>query len=253
MTGNNVLRLMIALSVIVQFVWTTNSTADTERGKKVYESRCAICHNSTGDGNGSIGIVEKAGAKNAYWAVYPRDLTAGVFKFRSTATGCLPKDGDLHNSIKNGIMRGGMPSHLDVSDKDIDAVVGYVKTLSERWKEESACEPVAVKKPAYVGTEASVTKGKEVFEKMKCWECHGKEGKGDGPKSDEIKDDSGKPILPFNFTSGQLKRGSSAENVYMTFTTGLDGTGMPSYEDSLNEEQRWNLVSYTLKLMKKIK
>jgi hypothetical protein len=35
----------------------------------------------------------------------------------------------------------------------------------------------------------------------------------------------------------------------MTFTTGLDGSGMPSYEDSLTEEERWNMVSFTLKLM----
>ncbi|MEO5360842.1 MAG: c-type cytochrome [Nitrospirota bacterium] len=246
-----VLLLMLALAMVC--AGTTNGTADTGHGKKVYESRCAICHNSNGDGNGSIGIVEKAGAKNMYWAVYPRDLTSGVFKFRSTATGCLPVDGDLKDVIKNGIMRGGMPSHFDVPDKDIDAVTQYVKTLSDRWKDEAACKPIAVKKPAYVGSAESVKKGMVVYDKMKCWECHGKEGKGDGPKSDEIKDDSGKPILPFNFTAGQLKRGSSAENVYATFTTGLDGTGMPSYEDSLNEEQRWNLVSYTLKLMKKTK
>ncbi|MEE8547439.1 MAG: hypothetical protein V3S63_04970, partial [bacterium] len=56
-------------------------------------------------------------------------------------------------------------------------------------------------------------------------------------------------ILAFNFTTGALKRGSSPENVYITFATGLDGTGMPSYEDSLKEEDRWHLVSYTLKLM----
>ena len=82
-----------------------------------------------------------------------------------------------------------------------------------------------------------------------CWECHGYEGMGDGPKSGELKDDWGDKILAFDFTTGTLKRGSSPENVYLTFATGLDGTGMPSYEDSLPEEDRWHLVSYTLKLM----
>jgi mono/diheme cytochrome c family protein len=32
--------------------------------------------------------------------------------------------------------------------------------------------------------------------------------------------------------------------------TGLDGTPMPSYEESLSEEQRWDIVSYCLELMK---
>ncbi|MEO5356344.1 MAG: cytochrome c [Nitrospirae bacterium YQR-1] len=225
--------------------------AGADTGKKVFESRCAICHNSKGDGNGAIGIVEKGVVGEKMWSVYPRDLTVGVYKFRSTPTGCLPTQADLEYIISKGIMRAAMPSHKDVSKADVTAVIEYLKTFSTRWKEEEGCKPFAVAKPKWVGSAESVKKGKDVYDKMKCWECHGKEGKGDGPKSMEIKDDWGKPILPFNFTTGELKRGSTAENVYMTFTTGLDGTGMPSYEDSLNEEQRWNLVSYTLKLMKK--
>jgi hypothetical protein len=59
--------------------------------------------------------------------------------------------------------------------------------------------------------------------------------------------------LPFDFTTGTLKRGSSPENIYITYTTGLDGTGMPSYEDSLPEEDRWHLDSYTLRLMGRVK
>ena len=92
--------------------------------------------------------------------------------------------------------------------------------------------------------------GKKQYELMKCGECHGHDGKGYGPSSDTLKDDSGNKSWPFDFTTGALKRGSSAENVYLTFTTGLDGTPMPSYEDVLEEEKRWHLVSYTLELMK---
>jgi cytochrome c oxidase cbb3-type subunit 2 len=111
-----------------------------------------------------------------------------------------------------------------------------------------------VKRPSWVGSPASVEKGKQVYKDMKCWECHGEEGKGDGPKSDKLKDDLGRPIVPFDFTTGKLKRGTSPGNIYITYTTGLDGSGMPSYEDSLkNEEDRWHLVSYTLKLMKMVK
>ena len=84
---------------------------------------------------------------------------------------------------------------------------------------------------------------------MKCWECHGDTGKGDGPKSNQLKDDFGRKIVPFDFTTGELKRGTSPEAIYITFTSGLDGTGMASFQDSLSEQDRWNLVSYTLKLM----
>ena len=85
--------------------------------------------------------------------------------------------------------------------------------------------------------------GKKQYELMECRECHGHEGKGNGPKTNELKTDAGNKILPFDFTTGALKRGSSPENVYLTFTNGLDGSPMPFYEDSLEEEDRCHLVS----------
>ncbi len=143
-----------------------------------------------------------------------------------------------------------MPSTKEIlSSEEREAVKEYIKTLSEWWEEEEPCEPIKIKKREWIGSFSSVEKGKKLYEKMKCWECHGHEGKGDGPKAEDLKDDQGHKVLPFDFTTGALKRGSSPENVYITFTTGLDGTAMPSYEDTLEEEDRWHLVSYTLKLM----
>jgi len=223
--------------------------ADSEAGKKVYEKYCTICHGAKGDGKGLVGIIHRLEKSGLVWSVYPRDFTVGVYKFRSTSTGCLPDDTDLMRMITEGIPRAGMPSHEDVSFKDREDVIEYIKTFSPRWEEEDSCEMLVVVMPGWVGDASSVTKGKKVYKDMKCGECHGDTGRGDGPKSDKLKDDWGDKILPFDFTSGALKRGSSPENVYITFTTGLDGTGMPSYADSLQEENRWHLVSYTLKLM----
>jgi len=225
---------------------------DVESGKKVYQKYCVICHGTKGDGKGLVGIIHRVEKSGLTWNVYPRDFTVGVYKFRSTPTGCLPDDKDLLRIITGGIPRSGMPSHEDVSLNERKAVMAYLKTLSPRWVEEDPCSTIALSKPQWVGSAESVNKGEKVFKDMKCFECHGYEGKGDGPKAGELKDDWGDKILPFNFTSGTLKRGSAPEDVYMTFTTGLDGTGMPSYEDSLKEDDRWHLVSYTLKLMGKV-
>ena len=41
---------------------------------------------------------------------------------------------------------------------------------------------------------------------------------------------------------------SSPKGVYQTFTTGLDGTPMPSFADFLDEDQRWQLVWYVTSL-----
>jgi len=225
-----------------------------EAGKKIYEIRCLSCHGEKGDGMGPVGIIRRVEMNGRTLEVYPRDLTLAVFRFRTTPTGCLPDDKDIMEIIGNGVPRSFMPSHKELfSEEENEAVIEYIKTFSFRWEDEEPCEPIVVKKPADVGTPVSIKKGEIIYEKIKCGECHGYTGKGDGPKSDKLKDDWGKPIVPFNFVTGDLKRGSSAENVYITFTTGLDGTGMPSYADSLNEEDRWHLVSYTLELMRKEK
>jgi mono/diheme cytochrome c family protein len=223
---------------------------NNDLGKTAYNKRCLLCHGDKGDGNGPVGVMRRTEKNGRVIEIYSRDFTVGVFKFRSTPTGCLPTDKDLMNTITDGVTRSFMPAHKEIPEKEREAVLEYVKTFSERWEEEDPCDPIGIKKPEWVGSLASVEKGREVYKEMKCGECHGKQGIGDGSKANELKDDWGKQILPFNFTTGALKRGSSPENVYITFTAGLDGTGMPSYEDSLKEEDRWHLVSYTLKLLK---
>ncbi len=233
------------------FSWTNGYGADkaVNLGKTVFETHCAMCHGLKGDGKGAGGAMRWSEKSSQLLNVQARDFTIGVFKFRSTATGCLPTNDDLMNIVKDGIPKSFMSSYNALSQEEKVAVVEYIKTFSKRWKEEQACETISVKKPVWVGSLASAEKGKNVYKDMKCWECHGETGLGDGAKADKLKDDQGHRIFPFDFTTADLKRGTTPENIYLTFTTGLDGTGMPSYEDSLGEENRWHLVSYTLKLM----
>jgi mono/diheme cytochrome c family protein len=223
-----------------------------ELGRKVYEIRCLLCHGAQGDGKGYVGTIRRAEKNGRILEVLSRDLVPGVFRFRTTPTGCLPDDADLLNTVTEGIPVSFMPSHKELQLVEREAVIEYVKEFSGRWYEEDLCDPIEMEEPGWVGSPRSIERGRKVYQEMKCGECHGYDGKGDGPKSNEIFDDWGKQIVPFNFATGELKRGSSPRNVYITFTTGLDGTGMPSYEDSLNEEDRWHLVSFTLLLMNKI-
>jgi cytochrome c oxidase cbb3-type subunit 2 len=244
------------LSLISALIAGNASAADQktlELGKKVFTQRCVICHGEKGDGKGLVGIIHRVQVRGSVQTTLPRDFTTGVFRFRTTSTGCLPVDDDLLRVVSNGIPRSYMPSFGDVSMDERKAVIQYVKTFAKRWQEEEACPPMVVKKPEFVGSPESVAKGKDIFKKMKCWECHGEFGKGDGPKSDNLKDDWGLKILPFDFTSGATKLGFSPENVFTAYSTGLDGSGMPSYEDSMSVEDRWHLVSYTLVLMGRVK
>ncbi len=244
--------ILLVIFVAGLTAWSGDALAqDLERGKAVYASRCVICHGDKGDGKGLIGIVHRAQTSGMVVTIYPRDFTAGVFKFRSTPSGYLPTDEDLMRIVTEGISRSGMPSHTDVSEADRKAVIEYIKAFSQRWAEDEPGEPLVIDNaPSSVGSSASLDHGKEVYATMQCAKCHGDTGKGDGPSSAGLEDSWGDKILPFDFTSGPLKGGSSAEMIYRTFMTGLDGTPMPSYQEAMPEEQdRWDLVTYCLRLM----
>jgi mono/diheme cytochrome c family protein len=229
----------------------TNKEAQAALGKKLFGERCVVCHGANGNGKGPAGVIKVMEKSGRVLDIHPRDLTSGTFKFRTVSTGCLPLDEDLLRIITDGIAKSFMPDGKMLTLDERKALVTYVKTFSSRFGAEDPCKQIVAKMPRWVGSKNSVTKGEAIYKRMKCPDCHGNEGTGNGPKSNEIVDDWGNKIYPFNFRTGNLKRGSTPENVFLTFTSGLDGSGMPSYEDSLKEDERWNLVSFTLKLMNK--
>lgn len=59
-----------------------------------------------------------------------------------------------------------------------------------------------------------------------------------------MKDDWGWPTRPTDLTWRPLKRGSTPDGIYLTIATGLSGTPMPSYGDSLESREIWALVYY---------
>src|SRR3990167_6647373 len=72
-------------------------------GKNVFETHCVICHGSKRDGKGAGGAMRWREKSGQLLNVQARDLTVGVFKFRSTSTGCLPTNDDLMHIVKDGI------------------------------------------------------------------------------------------------------------------------------------------------------
>jgi cytochrome c oxidase cbb3-type subunit I/II len=207
-----------------------------ERGREVYQDHCQGCHGLRGDG---------AGPAATFLMPMPRDFTAAVFKFRSTPSGSLPTDGDLFRTITRGVRWTAMPTWHEVPDKHRLAVVTYLKTFSRRWREEPGEPPVAVPAPPRA-TPDLVARGKTLYAKAKCAECHGEAGRGDGPSAGQLRDDFERPIRPTDLTRGQLKGGSGVADVYRALTTGLDGTPMPSFADSMTDEERWAIAYYVL-------
>ena len=68
----------------------TTAQALLNRGRNIYLHMCIFCHGRDGNGGGTA---------TDYLYPWPRDFRKGIFKFRSTPTGTLPKDEDLYLSL----------------------------------------------------------------------------------------------------------------------------------------------------------
>jgi len=142
-----------------------------------------------------------------------------------------------------------MPSWRAISEKDRRALIEYIKTFDERFTTQPPAKPISIGPPP-PRVPQLLAKGKQLYQDAGCFDCHGTTGKGDGPAAKEgLKDDWGQPIVPYDFTKpGKYKGGASGRDIYRTFTTGMAGTPMPSYADSLAEDERWALAYYVASL-----
>lgn len=221
-------------------------TGNPAIGKQLFRRYCIGCHGPNGDGKGENAIY----VQGPYGDPLPRNFTLGLFKCRSTPTGSLPLDSDLFNTITRGVYTTYMPSWRGLTPQDRVNLIAYVKTFSDRFKNEKPDKPIIIP-PETPDTPDSVKRGEELYQKtLKCFECHGTTGHGDGPSASTLRDNLGNPIKPFAFADGtRFKCGSSDQDLYLIFMTGLDGTPMPSWADYLDANQAWDLVHYLRSLM----
>ena len=205
------------------------------RGKEVYQRFCISCHGENGDGRGY----------SAQWLnPQPRDFTRAVFKCRSTPSGTLPVDDDLLRTLHEGLYHTNMPSWSVLGDPNLRDVIEYLKTFSSRWNEEGAGDPI-VYAPEPADNADSRKKGQSIWNAQACFNCHGQGGKGDGSSVPTLFDDWGYHIVPFDFTSSPHRKcGNTDKDLYRTFLTGLNGTPMPSFADTVPPEDAWHLVHF---------
>lgn len=213
--------------------------ADLARGARLYRQRCAACHGREGRGDGTL--ADDLDPR-------PRDFTRGTYKLRSTPSGRIPTDADLFETITRGLPGTSMSGWAGLSTADRWQLVYFVKSLSPRFARRPAPPPLIVP-PAPVVTHDLVERGAAVYVEMRCGECHGADGRGDGPAAWQLVDDQKRRIYPFDMTRGwKLKAGREPERIYRVLHTGLDGTPMPSYHDVLSEEDSWALVFFVRSL-----
>jgi mono/diheme cytochrome c family protein len=237
-----------------------NPPADMiEAGKRVYFTKCVWCHGVDGAGDGP--------AADRLWP-RPRNFNQGTFKIRHTASGELPLfdyrkptpgQNDLFETVTHGLPGSAMPSWEGIlTHEQRLQVLSFVTTqlIKDRKFDDKETETQTVLqldsiKPIAASKE-SIEKGAQLVVDKKCVECHGANGRGDG-NAFNLKDDWGFAIQPANWHKCWNFRGSrqdpyNVKNIFRTFSTGVNGTPMPSFADNTTVEERWHIANFVQSL-----
>jgi mono/diheme cytochrome c family protein len=224
---------------------------DIEAGKRVYFTKCVWCHGVDGAGDGP--------SADRLWP-RPRNFNQGTFKIRHTASGELPLPlTDLFQTVTHGLPGSAMPSWEGILSEDQRRqVIAFVTSqlVKDRKFDDKETETFTVLqldslKPIPPSKE-SLEKGAQLVVDKKCIECHGVDGHGDG-NAFNLKDDWGFPIQPASWHKCWNFRGSrqdpyDVKNIFRTFSTGVNGTPMPSFADNTTIEERWHIANFVQSL-----
>ncbi|MDA7915693.1 c-type cytochrome [Verrucomicrobia bacterium] len=242
-------RLLITLCVLISFLARlSGAEVETEeedfgkylQGRYVYKLQCVPCHGITGRGDGpwAAGMPEQ-----------PRNFRMGIFKYRTTPMGFQPTEDDLRRTITRGVSGTAMPTFgKTLNDRDLTAVIYYLKSRSPRWRESSR-KTNAVPlpdEPSWFSEGkqrlAHAKSGRLMFDQI-CASCHGETGAGDGPGGANLTNVWGHIEIPADLRVEHHRSGPKRKDLFRTIAMGLDGTPMVGFRGVLKDEQIWELIA----------
>jgi len=239
----------------------TVTGSSLQRGAVVFTQSCRPCHGATGAGDGpaSIGLRPP-----------PRNLRLGTYKFAAVAAGQLTTDDDFRRIIRGGL-HGTAMLPWDLPQPQLDDVIQYIKTFSDRWQTESAGEPITLSAdPWTTRADAGIERGKRVYHGMaQCGvACHPayvtrseifdftaeltkmrvEEFRADLYAPIAKASDYGFAILPPDFTFNILRSGDGVADIARVVASGIGGTAMPTWKNVLPDADLWAMAHYVKSL-----
>jgi len=167
----------------------------------------------------------------------------------------VPGQNDLFETETHGLPGSAMPPWEGIlTEEQRLQVLSFVTTqlvkdrkFTDKQSESQTILQLNDLKPI-PANEESLKKGSELIVEKKCVECHGAEGRGDG-NAFNLKDDWGFSIQPANWHKCWNFRGSrqdpyNVKNIFRTFSTGVNGTPMPSFADNTTVDERWHIANF---------
>ncbi|QDT38561.1 cytochrome c [Stratiformator vulcanicus] len=156
---------------------------------------------------------------------------------------------------------------IDFLQHDLPFVAANAEqNLIERWSTDDVdSSAVSSEHDPPPDTPQSRRRGELLFlsQRGKCVSCHGKAGRGDGPLTASFHVDPrtgeeypqrglhdvwGDVIVPRDLTGGAFGGGDRPVDLYRRIAFGINGTPMPAYQPTLDEQEIWDLVHYVRSL-----
>lgn len=218
-------------------------TEDASRGRVIYAKTCSVCHGDRGNG--------------ASWA--KNSLDPSPFDFTSQKAKELSRR-HMINTVTYGSPKTAMMGFsTQLTRSDIAAVVDYVRStfvsgedLPETGKDSPAslnfgnrlarqkggASGVIDMQAAFPdGLKGDAAWGKKFYNEN-CYVCHGKEGRGDGPRAYFIQP------KPANLTTPESRQSLNRPQLLKSISLGINGTEMPAWSKVLTPQEVANVAEY---------
>lgn len=235
----------VALGLLALASAAPAAQGDVARGKASWDRYCANCHGplAAGDGVAALRMLPR-----------PRAFRDNpVFKLRRTPSGELPLAEDLFRTITAGIPGTAMPGWAHLPEQERWDQVAWIETTAAEfsdpaWLQGRVEMPDLGAVPPPAGPDL-VARGREVYAAADCRKCHGDRGRGNGPSWADQVDDAHVPSDPADLTRpDRFRGGARIADVFRTLSTGMDGSAMASFADTICVADRQALAAYVVSL-----
>jgi cytochrome c oxidase cbb3-type subunit 3 len=178
-------------------------------GAVLFSRNCAACHGL--DGNGGVGVPL---ALPAFLDSVPNDY--------------------LRKTIRNGRPGRVMPAFTQLSDAQVNAIIGYIRHWSKGKPPRLSTKPI----------HGDVAHGAKLFASH-CAVCHGKTGEGGQGTGVTFSRPRNLPIMPPALRNRGFLAAASDQMIKATLMNGRAGTPMVSFrKEGLSEKDIDDLVAY---------
>ena len=173
---------------------------DPAAGAANFARSCAPCHGESGLGDGSDAS----------------QLPISVAAIGTAAVARPSTPAEWYTLVTQGDLERYMPPFRSMSDRERWDVIAYVYSFS--------------------ASPESIALGDELYQ-ANCAQCHGSEGKGDGPMAASLSK------TPRDFTDQAFMAEYSAAAMFAVINQGIDPL-MPGYAGQLEEAQVWAITDF---------